>query len=202
MVVLLLVDRLELAIWRALAKLSASTLFVVVAWSLDALRSSYGQWIVAALCLGWLGDALLLSRAPKAFMAGLLAFLLSHLVFAAAFASSALSMSGAAVASIPALGAAAIVLRWLLPHTPAGFRLPVVAYVVAILGMCVAASAYAVGTGHWAALLGALMFASSGLAVARDRFVPAGHLNRLWGWPMYFAAQLVFAWTVASAAVA
>jgi uncharacterized membrane protein YhhN len=200
--VLLLVDRLELGAWRAVAKLTASTLFVLVAWSLGALRSAYGQWIVAALCLGWLGDALLLSRAPKAFMGGLLAFLLSHLALAAAFASSGLWVATMAVATLPALGVGAIVLRWLLPHTPADFKLPVVAYVVVILAMCVAAAAYAAATGHWAALLGALMFASSDLAVARDRFVQPGHINRLWGWPMYFAAQLVLAWTVAGAAVA
>ena len=33
--------------------------------------------------------------------------------------------------------------------------------------------------------------------MARDRFVQQGYVNRLWGWPTYFAAQLVLAWTVA-----
>jgi hypothetical protein len=30
--------------------------------------------------------------------------------------------------------------------------------------------------------------------VARDRFVSAGWINKAWGWPLYFGAQLVLAW--------
>jgi len=42
-------------------------------------------------------------------------------------------------------------------------------------------------------LTGALMFLVSDLAVARDRFVAQGFINRLWGLPLYYAAQLVLA---------
>ena len=51
-------------------------------------------------------------------------------------------------------------------------------------------------------LVGALLFTASDLSVARDRFVKQGYVNRLWGWPTYFVAQLVLAWTVATASVA
>jgi YhhN family len=45
-----------------------------------------------------------------------------------------------------------------------------------------------------------VLFAASDIAVARERFVQQGFLNQLWGWPTYFVAQLVLAWTVAKCA--
>jgi len=91
------------------------------------------------------------------------------------------------------------VLRWLLPHAPKEFKSPVLAYVVVILCMCVAAAGHAFAAQRWDVLAGALLFAASDISVARDRFVAAGYVNRLWGWPTYFVAQLVLAWTVATA---
>lgn len=41
------------------------------------------------------------------------------------------------------------------------------------------------------------MFWCSDLAVARDRFIAPGFVNRLWGLPLYYAAQVAFAWSVA-----
>jgi hypothetical protein len=40
-------------------------------------------------------------------------------------------------------------------------------------------------------------FYLSDLSVARDRFVVTEFNNKLWGWPLYFGAQLVLAATVA-----
>ncbi|MBE2263882.1 MAG: lysoplasmalogenase [Burkholderiaceae bacterium] len=198
--VFLAVDRLEWPAGRVIAKLTASSCFVGVAVSLGAQQSIYGQLILGALVLGWLGDALLLSRAPKAFMGGLGAFLLSHLLFAAAFVSGGWSLPAMGVAAAVAVAFGAGVLRWLLPHTPKEFKAPVLAYVVVILAMCIAATGHAVASRHWAVLVGALLFTASDLSVARDRFVRQGFVNRLWGWPTYFVAQLVLAWTVAAAA--
>ena len=198
--VLLAVDRLALPLGRVVAKLAASSCFVLVAVALGAHRSTYGQLILGALVLGWIGDALLLSRAPKAFMGGLAVFLLSHGLFAAAFVSGALSVQAMGTAAVVAAVFGAVVLRWLLPHAPQAFKGPVLAYVVVILCMCVAAAGHAFASQRWAVLAGALLFAASDLSVARDRFVAPGYVNRLWGWPTYFAAQLVLAWTVATAA--
>lgn len=198
--VLLLADWRNWNAGRVVAKIAASTLYVLVAVSLDATASTYGTLILAALLLGWLGDTLLLSRAPRAFMAGLAAFLLSHAVFVAAFASGASSIPAVAFAAAPLLVFGAVVLRWLLPHTPRNFRLPVIAYVVVILCMCATAVGHAFATQRWAVFAGALLFTASDLSVARDRFIHPSRLNRLWGWPTYFLAQIVFAWTVAAPA--
>ena len=196
---LLAADRLESVAGRVLAKLAASTCFVLIAVSLGAARTGYGRLILGALVLGWVGDALLLSRAARAFMAGLGAFLLSHLLFAAAFAAGALSPPAMLVASALAVAFGAVVLRWLMPHTPSAFKRPVMAYVVVILAMTVAAAGHAAASGRWAVLVGALLFAASDLSVARDRFVVRSFVNRAWGWPTYFAAQVLLAWTVAGA---
>jgi len=32
--------------------------------------------------------------------------------------------------------------------------------------------------------------------VVRDRFVSTGFVNRLWGLPLYYAAQLIIAWSI------
>lgn len=199
-VVLLAADRLGSQLWRVIAKLSASTCFVLIAISLGTLGSAYGRFILGALLLGWLGDALLLSRAARAFMGGLAAFLLSHVLFAAAFMSGAVSAQAMGAAALVAVAFGALVLRWLLPHTPKEFKGPVVAYVVVILAMCVAAAGCAFASQRWGVLGGALLFTASDISVARDRFVRQDFLNRLWGWPMYFMAQVVLAWTVASVA--
>ena len=76
--------------------------------------------------------------ASKAFMGGLAAFLLSHVLFAVAFLSGVLSSQAMGVAAVVVAVFGAGVLRWLLPHTPKEFKAPVLAYVVVILGMCVA----------------------------------------------------------------
>ena len=195
--VLLIADWRASATGRALAKLAASTGFVLVAVSLGAADSAYGRWVLAALVLGWVGDALLLGRAPWAFMGGLGAFLLSHGLFATAFAQGSLALGAMGIAGGLAILFGVAVLRWILPHAPADFRLPVVAYLIVILGMNIAAAGHAVAHAHWAVLLGAVLFTASDLAVARDRFVCEAYVNRLWGWPAYFVAQLVLAWSVA-----
>lgn len=193
---LLVVDRLQWPLARAFTKLGASTCFVLLAVALGAMQSRYGQLVLGALLLGWLGDALLLSSRSAAFMAGLAAFLLSHALYAVAFLGGPLSPMALGVALIAALAAGAVVLRWLLPHTPAAFKGPVLAYVVVILAMCTTAAGYAAGTGRWIVLLGALLFAVSDIAVARERFVRSSPVNQLWGWPTYFGAQLLLAWSV------
>lgn len=185
---------------RALAKLGASSAFVGVALAAGALQWRHGQWMLAALMLGWIGDACLLSRRNGAFLAGLGAFLLSHAVYAAAFVAAGVAVGAMPAALAVAVGVGAVLLRWLMPHVPAGFRAPVVTYVVVILAMCLAAVAHALASGRGAVLAGALLFAVSDVAVARERFVAPSPFNRRWGLPTYYAAQLLLAWSAAAPA--
>jgi hypothetical protein len=40
------------------------------------------------------------------------------------------------------------------------------------------------------------MFTASDIAIVRNRFVAPGFVNRLWGLPLYYAAQLIIAWSI------
>jgi uncharacterized membrane protein YhhN len=193
---LVLSERWAWSAGRVVFKLSASTAFVGLAWSLDASSSPYGRLILLALVLGWLGDALLLSAKAGWFLAGLGAFLLAHLSFAMAFAVSGIAWWPLLIAAAACCVAGALVLRWLWPHLSDHFRGPVLAYVLAIFGMCSVACSYAAQTDRWWVLAAAVVFAISDIFVARDRFVQSGFANRAWGLPLYFAAQVTLAWSV------
>ena len=76
------------------------------------------------------------------------------------------------------------ILRWLRPHLSASMRRPVTAYVAVISAMLALPAGVP---------LGAFAFYLSDLSVARDRFVAAGFVNRVWGLPLYYFAQLCLA---------
>jgi uncharacterized membrane protein YhhN len=194
---LLAAERLGHGVAKAVCKTAASTAFVGLALSLHATGSAYGQAILAALALSWVGDVCLLSERSALFLSGLGFFLLGHLAFSAAFAAGALDLSAGALG----LGLMAIVsvltLRWLWPNLGGFYRVAVTAYVLAIAAMCTLAVAHGAATGGWSIGIGALLFAASDISVARDRFVAPGFVNRAWGLPAYYAAQLLLAWSVA-----
>ncbi len=198
---LLIAERRNKAPARAILKLGASTSFVLVAIVLGAPGSPYGRLLLAGLVLSWLGDALLLSRRSALFLGGLGAFLLAHLCFASAFFMAPFSVAAFGVALLLAVGLGATIARWLWPHLSARFKAPVGAYIVTIFVMAAAAAGFAAASAVWIALLGAVLFAASDISVARDRFVVKDFINKAWGWPVYFVAQLLLAWSVAAPAV-
>jgi uncharacterized membrane protein YhhN len=180
-----------------LAKPLAAAGFVAAALANGAFESSYGTWILSGLVLSACGDVLLIPReSPRAFLAGLVAFLLGHVAYAIAFATRGLDGITVAVALPAVLGAGLVVLRRLLPFVSARMRAPVLAYVVVISVMLVCAAGTVGRAGNSAIFLGAFAFYLSDLAVARERFVQKSFVNKLWGLPLYFGAQLVLASTV------
>lgn len=174
----------------------ASTGFLLAALGNGALQSPYGRGVLVGLALSFLGDVLLIPKAKSAFLAGLGAFLLGHVGYAAAFVlrgvSFTVALAGAALLAIPA----SVVARWLWPHVPAPMRAPVLAYILVISVMVALALGTVAKVGGALVLAGAVMFYLSDLSVARDRFVSREFSNRLWGLPLYYAAQLVLASTV------
>jgi uncharacterized membrane protein YhhN len=72
-------------------------------------------------------------------------------------------------------------------------RLPVLAYLLVIGTMSALALGF-VGTGGPPTVAaGALAFTASDVSVARDRFVREQFVNRAWGLPLYYCAQLLIA---------
>ena len=182
-----------------LAKPVAAAGFVAAALALGALDTAYGRWILAGLALSWWGDVLLIPReSHAAFRAGLVSFLLGHVAYAVAFATRGLDAGAAAVAAVGVAVVGGAAHRYLRPHLPSGMRAPVLAYLAVISTMVVAAAGTFGHAGGSALLVGALAFYASDLAVARQRFVVRSFINKAWGLPLYFGAQLLLASSVAS----
>lgn len=183
--------------FKFVAKLLASTAFVAAALAWGAVDYSYGRWMLAGLLLCWLGDVLLLPEGSGSiFLAGLLAFLFGHLSYAAAFLQLPLNWLYGSVALILALISGAMVFCWLWSSLPKVMRVAVPVYMLVIFGMVVLACA-ASGAGAPAVLaIGAAGFATSDLAVARERFIVLNFANRAWGLPAYYFSQLLLAYSI------
>ncbi len=181
---------------RAAFKLVASTAFVAIAWQLDARSTGYGRCILVALALSWVGDMLLLSGRSRVFLSGILAFLLAHIAFTVAFLRCPFDARALGIALLLMAGFGAGMLRWLWPHLTRFYQPALIAYVAALVAMSAAAIGVGVATGTWQIAAGALMFATSDIAVARNRFVAPGPANKAWGLPLYYGAQVLLAMSV------
>lgn len=175
-------------------KCVASSCFVAIWWLRDDAPSA---WLLAALLGCFVGDVCLLGRSSRMFAAGLAAFLLAHLCYGAVLLINApmeLRVLGGSALLLAALGGATF--AWLRPRVPARLQAAVAAYFVVLLGMCALAAGAVATTLQWPWLVGAFAFAASDLAVALHRFVNNAGVHRLWGLPLYYAAQLTLAWTM------
>jgi len=133
----------------------------------------------------------------RCFLAGLVAFLCGHLLYAVAFWHLPRNLSGLAATALPALVLLAFSARWLLPHVAARMKLPVSVFTLVITGMLLCAG-LSVGQPAAAWIIGgAWGFAVSDLAVARQQFVHPSRWNGLWGTPLYFLSQMSLAFSVA-----
>jgi uncharacterized membrane protein YhhN len=188
-------SRLGVWIWKPLA--SACFLAAAVWWG--AQHSEYGRWILLGLALSACGDVLLIPGGDATFRLGLVAFLLAHIAYAAAFVTLPQSPVALGLGALAVAWVVWICWRWLGPHLPAAMRVPVAAYFAAISAMGALALGAVGGGAPPSAAVGALAFMASDLSVARDRFVSRGFANLAWGLPLYFAAQLLIAWSAARA---
>jgi uncharacterized membrane protein YhhN len=184
-----------------IAKPLAALGFLWAALHEGALDSPYGLWVFGGLVLSALGDVLLIPRgAKRAFLLGLVSFLLGHVAYACAFAMRGVEVRSMAAAAAPVAAASMLALRYLWPYVQRNapkLQYPVLVYVAVISTMVVCAAGTVGKAGNLAILVGAVAFYASDLAVARQRFVAPSLTNKLWGTPLYFGAQLILASTVA-----
>lgn len=179
-------------------KPAAALVFVVAgAWA-GAFESVYGQILFGGLILAAIGDVLLIPQDRRAFLGGLISFLLGHVAYGVAFAVRGIDPIWTAGAAAILVVVAAPVLRWLWPHVEAPMKGPVLAYVAVITTMVALAAGTYGAHGDPLLLAGAIGFYLSDLSVAQGRFVKQSFANRAWGLPLYFFSQLVLAGTVAS----
>lgn len=183
---------------RIVSKIAASSAFIALAAANGAFNSNYGCLILTALILSWAGDVMLLSLRSPLLLGGIAAFFFAHLAFAAAFAFLALNTAWFVVGLLVMTGVAALLLIWLWPHLLSSYRFAVPAYLVAIITMTSLAIGTVSAEGSWLLAIGAVTFAVSDISVARDRFVKRSIVNRAWGLPLYYGAQIIFAMSVLS----
>lgn len=184
---------------RWIAKPAASLAFVLAGLAAGAMESTYGLWILAALILCMAGDILLIPAGEKTFLAGMGAFAAGHAAYIGAFLSGGTDLSPLFLAGAAGMAAFAFFsIRWLWPHLGA-FKGPVAGYTV-IIAIMVATSFLAkppaLPAPSLLVIAGAIAFAVSDLAVAREKFVAPAFFNRLWGLPLYYGAQLMLAASV------
>lgn len=179
------------------AKVLASAGFIALALQQGALDSTFGNAILVGLGLSLIGDALLIGTAPKWFLSGLAVFLLAHIAYIVAFAIVGFdaAVTGAAVAlvAVPALW---FVGRPIFRAAPAPMRAPVALYIATIVVMVLLAIGAAWQTQRPILAVAAIVFAASDVFVARDQFMARAWRNRAIGLPLYYAAQVMLAFSV------
>jgi len=161
-----------------------------------------GPWLLTAgLALSALGDlALAQENDERFFLAGLGAFLAAHIAYVILFAGGGEGIAIltsepwrlAAVATLTVFGGFMLLRLW--PALDGAMRLPVLAYLIAIVGMGIAAFT----TREPAIMAGAVLFIASDAILATERFLlpadsPRRSLTSPAVWITYAAAQLFIA---------
>lgn len=172
-----------------------TVLIIAMAWPRGRATPVLRRWVLAGLGLSLVGDVALMWP-QEGFLPGLVSFLLAHLAYLAAF--TRVQRLGARWLPFAVYaGIAGLVLALLWPGVPAGLRLPVVLYVLALASMAAQAAvlwraAPADAAARRLALGGALFLASDAL-LATNRFAGPLPLASLWVLATYWSAQVCIA---------
>ena len=151
----------------------------------------YRTWIAAGLSAGLAGDILLMLPQSQMFVPGLVAFLLGHLCYIAAFSTDGGGWKTPLIPAIPVAAAALVVLSYLWPSL-GPMRVPVAAYVSVISAMswqAIARWSVRRTPGALLAALGSIAFMMSDSSLAINRFVAPFVGASLVIHATYYAAQ-------------
>lgn len=182
---------------RAVSKTVAAVSFLTYGLSLGALdHGGGGVALIVGLGLSVTGDLCLLSRKNQTFKLGILSFLLAHIAYVVVFVTLGIHWMWAVLGgvSVGLLGLG--VARFLAPFVQ-HMKHAVNAYIVVIsvmVALAIGMGAYEGSLDRAGLLVSAVAFFLSDLCVARERFVEPSFANKALGLPLYFGAQLGFAW--------
>jgi len=197
---LLWAEKTDDARLRWVAKPVASTGFVAFGVAGGALDTTFGTIVLGALVLSWIGDVLLIPKSKKVFLAGVGAFGLGHIAFAASFVVLGVDVPATLVAAVALAAPAAFLGRWFVGQAPDELKGAVAGYIVVISAMVALAYGAVREGADPLVLVAAIVFYASDISVAMDRFVKRSFTNKAWGLPAYYGAQLLFGLAVAHAA--
>lgn len=185
---------------KLLTKTPLSLLFILTAVLQARPLPEYYTFLLIGLvlCLG--GDVLLIFPQKKAFLLGLVSFLLGHVFYVVAFFKVSQMVSTVWIVTAIILVFSIGVFFWLRPHL-GSMMVPVILYIVVITSMVIGAGSVLFDSalpesGRHVVFTGALLFYFSDLFVARHRFVQQQFLNRLFGLPLYYSGQFLLAFSV------
>lgn len=174
-------------------------LILAYAWRRAGLTAVQARCVRLGLSLSLVGDVALLWPGAG-FLAGLIAFLLAHLAYVAAFCVP-LRLAARKGPFVAYAAVAAVILVPLWPHLPVALHAPVLAYVLCLATMAAQAAAWwqsRIGaddaTHARSAALGGLLFMASDSLLAINRFALPLPLASLWILLTYWLAQ----WRIAS----
>ena len=127
--------------------------------------------VEVGLVFSLFGDVFLMLPKDR-FVAGLVSFLVAHLLYIGAFTGLGAAMEVTWWVLVPFLAYAAVLLRILLPYVPRALKTAVIVYAAALLVMAwQAAERGAAGVpGGALAAIGGVLFVISDSALALDRF--------------------------------
>jgi uncharacterized membrane protein YhhN len=167
----------------------ATLALIVYAWPRGRSTPTVRGWVLAGLCLSWVGDVALLWP-QQGFLPGLISFLLAHLCYLMAFTRGH-PLARPLWPFVAYAGVAGAVLWALWPGVPGALRAPVAGYVVCLAAMAAqAAVVWQRGACRGAGLaLGGALFVCSDALLATNKFAAPLPLASLWILSTYWAAQ-------------
>ena len=178
-----------------------SALFILTAISVPHANQKYFRLVLTGLLFCLAGDFFLIFfQSKKLFMAGLISFLIGHVLYCAAFFTMATSGALTLASALLCLALSGTVFVWLKPYL-GKMMVPVIAYITVITVMVIGATSLAGNdqvnfNGRALAFCGAILFYFSDIFVARHRFVKRVFINRLVGLPLYYTAQFMIACSI------
>lgn len=159
--------------------------------------------VFLALGFSWLGDVFLMQKGSTYFMAGLASFLAAHLFYASVFWKLSQQRPNGKWKTGWLLGIGlyiAVFYGWLYTHLPAGLKIPVLLYSLAIGGMLLLAAhirPVLKANAPRLLLLGALLFVISDSLLAINTFIQPFQIANVAIMASYGLAQLLIIHSIA-----
>ena len=177
-----------------------STLLVILvallSFTTPGLQPAYSIWIEVGLVLSLGGDVALMFKSSRAFVTGLVLFLLAHIMYAVAFTVPNGFHAQDLFVGLVLLAVAVAVYLYLKPGL-GSMKGPVILYILVICIMVSRAVSTFFGDAFttaqaWLITLGAILFWFSDLVLAVNRFRYPFRLEAL-GLYLYYGGQLLIA---------
>jgi len=175
-----------------------TVLIIAHAWAGGGQRPAVRRWLLAGLALSLIGDVALIWP-QRGFLPGLVAFLLAHIAYIVGFTREHRFLAKPVALTIYALVAGSV-LALLWPSVPAGLRVPVACYVLALTAMSAQTAVVGLASRHddlrrgRVLMLGGALFMTSDALLATNKFAMPLPAATLWILATYWMAQ----WCIAS----